>query len=383
MATRNLQPVVPGRAAAFAWLDRGQARLSSGEFNAAAHGLRGIASVLVLAAHILGGTARHIYPFEGGYLELIKHPWYFGVFGVEIFFVISGFVILPSAMKYSMGEFAWRRFIRIYPLFFALSILFVLLNYATRAYPHLDNPKTIISGFLFVNLFTGTEQLTPNAWSLSFEICFYVLTTLVVTFAVKKRSPVFGSAALLAAIYFVISFPIAIYFLIGIWLRLTVEPSQLSGPLSRLTEVVSVALVIWFSSRAHFDYTTWAQFQEPVVLPILVTLSTYFSVALRNDSLTARLLDNPVTRYVGDVSYSLYLVHPFAYFGLRMLFVHYGLFTDNVALSMLLFTFAVFVGSFLLTAVAHALLERWPYQKMFHQKVYREKNDRSEVGASS
>jgi len=120
-----------------------------------------------------------------------------------------------------------------------------------------------------------------------------------------------------------------------------------------------------------------------VVLPILVTLSTYFSVALRNDSLTARLLDNPVTRYVGDVSYSLYLVHPFAYFGLRMLFVRYGLFTDNIALSMLLFTFAVFAGSFLLTAVAHALLERWPYQKMFHQKVYREKNDRSEVGAAS
>ena len=117
------------------------------------------------------------------------------------------------------------------------------------------------------------------------------------------------------------------------------------------------------------------------MLPILFSISTYFAFALRDGSVTAQLLDNPVFRYIGNVSYSLYLVHPFPYFALRMMFVHYGLFTGDIAESMVLFSMTVFAASFLLAHVAHLLLERWPYQKLFHQKVYRENSQ--VVGAAS
>ncbi|WP_340313070.1 acyltransferase family protein [Rhizorhabdus argentea] len=350
-----------------------EARTGSAEFNVAAHGLRGVASVLVLAAHIAGGTARHIYAADADYVSLVEHPWYLGTFGVEIFFVISGFVILPSVMKYNLGEFALRRFVRIYPLFFMLSLVFVALNAVTDAYPKLNDLPTVIAGFLFVNLFTGTEQLTPNAWSLSFEICFYALTALVVTCAVKRRSAVAGALAIGTALAFLIAFPITCYFIIGLVLRLTFRAEQKATATSRVAEAASLALVIWFASRAHFDYTAWSQFQDPVVLPIVVSLGCYFYLALRQGSLTAGALDRAVFRYIGTVSYSLYLVHPFAYFALRAIFVRSGLFTDNIALSMALFATAVFAASFLLTHFAHALFERWPYQRVFHQAVYREK----------
>ena len=342
------------------------------EFNVAAHGLRGVASILVLAAHIIGGTARHIYPQDSGYVRLVEHPWYFGTFGVEIFFVISGFVILPSVMKYSLREFALRRIARICPLFYVLSVLFVGLNLATNAYSNLNEPGTVAAGLLFVNLFTGTEQLTPNAWSLSYEMCFYALVALVVNFAIKTRNVPAGAVAITAALAFVIFFPIAIYFLIGMLMRLIVRTDDVATRASRVVELSSLAMLVWFASRAHFDYSTWQQFSDPVVPPILLSISTYFYLALRHGSVTAQLLDNPAFRYIGNVSYSLYLVHPFPYFGLRMLFVHYGLFTDDIAKSMIIFSIAVFTTSFLLAHIAHLLLERWPYQKLFHQKVYRE-----------
>jgi peptidoglycan/LPS O-acetylase OafA/YrhL len=340
-------------------------------FNVAAHGLRGLASVMVLLAHILGGTARHIYPHEAAYVRAVEHPWYFGTFSVEIFFVISGFVILPSALKYDGGEFALRRFLRIYPLFFTLSILFVLLNFATNAYPGINNARSIVSGLLFINLFTGTEQLTPNAWSLSFEACFYVLTGLIVVFAVRKRSVWLGGLAIVLALAFLVAFPITIFFLIGIAMRLWAPILSVATARSRAVELAGLLGLIFFASRTHFDYTLWSQFATWIVPGILVSISVYFFTALMKDSLTARALNGRAFRYLGDVSYSLYLVHPFAYFVLRAVFVHFGWFTSNVALSMGLFATAVIVTSLFITHFVHATLERWPYHAFFHQNVYR------------
>jgi peptidoglycan/LPS O-acetylase OafA/YrhL len=344
------------------------------DFNPAAHGLRGVASILVLVAHILGGTARHIYPGRAAYVHLIKHPWYFGTFGVEIFFVISGFVILPSALKYSAGEFALRRFVRIYPLFFTLSILFVSLNFVTNRYADINTPGSIIAGLLFVNLFTGTDQLTPNAWSLSFEVAFYVLTVLVVTFAYKQRRMFAGALAIGLAAAFLFFCPITVYFLIGIAMRVLVSNVRKANFATRAVEMLALLALIGSASRGHYDYTSWAQFSGVVVPSILVSISVYFYLALMPRSFTALALSGRVFRYAGDVSYSLYLVHPFVYFVLRALFVRYGWFTDNIAASILLFGVAVFAVSFLLTHYVHRALERWPYRRIFHQKVYHAQN---------
>lgn len=341
------------------------------EFNAAIHGLRGVASILVLLAHIFGGTARHIYFNNLNYVRLVQHPWYFGTFGVEIFFVISGFVIVPSAMKYSLGEFALRRFVRIYPLFVTLSIVFIVLNCFTNDYPKLNDLRTILSGFTFLNLFTGTDQLTPNAWSLSFEIWFYVLTGLVVTFAIKRRSLAAGSVTITAALAFVVAFPISVYFLIGVVLRLVAPKDKPATVLTRIVGGTSLVLLLWFASRAHFDYTSWSQFTHPAVLPILASLFCFFMMALRKGSLMALAMATPLFRYAGDVSYSLYLVHPFVYFAVRMLFVRYQLFSDDVAISMGLFASVVVVASFVVTHGVHVILERGPYEAVFRQRVFR------------
>lgn len=350
----------------------------SNDFNVAAHGLRGLAAVMVLFAHILGGTAEHIYGHDEAYVQAVKAPWYLGTFGVELFFVISGFVILPSALRYAPHEFALRRLLRLYPLFFVLSVIFVALNAATHAYPKLDTVEAVVSGFLFINLFTGTEQLTPNAWSLTYEVMFYILMCGTVHFCLRERSRVGAILMIVASTAFLIAFPIAIYFLMGcaIWLMTRRAWSVPLNP--RLLEGATLCLTILFAAQGHFEYR-WSDFQNPVVVPIILSTGCYFYFAVQPRSLTAAALDNPLMRYLGTVSYSLYLVHPYTYYLTRWLFSKFGLFTENIAASITLFAAVVVLLTLPLTHLVHVGLELWPYQRFFRQKIYRDKARRGAV----
>lgn len=350
----------------------------TGDFNVAAHGLRGLAAVMVLFAHILGGTAEHIYGHDEAYVQAVKAPWYLGTFGVELFFVISGFVILPSALRYAPREFALRRFLRLYPLFAALSVIFVALNAVTNAYPKLNNADTVISGFLFINLFTGTEQLTPNAWSLTYEVMFYVLMCGIVHFCVRKRHMMTGVPMVLLALIFLTAFPIAVYFLMGCAIWLMTRRAWSMRIDARIPEAVTLCLTILFAAQGHFEYR-WSDFQNPVVVPIILATGCYFYFAVQPGSLTAAALDNRLMRYLGTVSYSLYLVHPYTYYLTRWLFAKLGWFTDNVTLSIAIFAAVVVALTIPLTHLVHVTLELWPYQHFFRQRIYREKTQRRAV----
>lgn len=342
----------------------------AGEFNVAAHGLRGLASIMVVGAHVLGGTARHIYPANESYVQAIEAPWFLGVFGVKLFFVISGYVILPSALRYSTSEFAKRRFLRIYPLFFVASIIFITLNYLTNEYPHLNNIKSIVSGLLFINLFTGTEQLTPNAWSLSFEVMFYVLTCWVIYAWVKRPSAIGAALAWAACLAFLVAFPVSIFFVAGALIRMFGGQITINTVLLRTLEVILFSAAAYSASRGLFEYTLY-DFAEPAALGALVYTVGYFSLAVDPRSLTSALFHNPFSNYMGAISYSLYLVHPYSYYFIRWAFVKLQLFTDDIWFSIATFGAVVFVASVALSHIAHILLERWPYSWYFHQRVYR------------
>lgn len=340
------------------------------EFNIAAHGLRGLASLMVVAAHILGGTARHIYQANQSYVQAIEAPWFLGVFGVKLFFVISGYVILPSALRYSTSDFAKRRFLRIYPLFFVASVLFIALNYYTNEYPGLNNLKSIVSGLLFINLFTGTEQLTPNAWSLTFEVIFYALTSWVVYSFVKRPSRIGAAVACLVCLIFLVAFPISIFFIAGALIRIYSSQIAISTVWLRTLEIISFLAAAYSASRGLFDYSL-SDFANPAALGALLFTVFYFLLAVDQRSLTSRLFRNPFSIYIGAISYSLYLVHPYTYYVTRLIFVKMGLFTDNVYLSILSFGVIVFVTSIALSHLAHICLERMPYSWYFQQRVYR------------
>ncbi len=139
---------------------------------------RGIAALMVLLAHIggfIGGEA-------GLWQQTVLGSWLtLGGRGVDFFFVLSGIVILSAHWDdldhpSRIGIFLWKRFRRIYPIYWLFLIPTVMKQMvvddgyvATQR-----NPFVILSGFLLVHIRSLGVNLLPS-WTLFHEVLFYML----------------------------------------------------------------------------------------------------------------------------------------------------------------------------------------------------------------
>ena len=138
-------------------------------FNLNIHYLRGLASLLVLFAHF------KVSIFH--YLD--------GSFGVDVFFIISGYVMASSVRNFShkskfraVISFMIRRLIRIIPPF-AL-VLFPVLFYTGRIVQ--DN---ILVDIFFLNNYNNSEFPIFSTWSLTYELNFYIIMSIFLFFENK------------------------------------------------------------------------------------------------------------------------------------------------------------------------------------------------------
>lgn len=340
------------------------------EFNYAVHGLRGLAAMMVFLAHILNGLREHAYGDRTAFVDASEPFWNLGTYGVYLFFTISGFVILPSVMRYSLKEFASRRFFRIYPLFLFMTIVFIVLNAITKQMPEQNDLFAIIVALTFMDLFTATEQLAPNAWSLTFEAFFYALTCFVVLFTIKSPNRILGALAILAAVAFALAYPVTIYFVIGLLVRMAYDRGFIPPVgVSRAAEAAAFAGLLFIASQGHFAYV-YEELVNPIAWTTILATGVYFLFAVRSSSLTSRIMTLRPLLYIGTVSYSLYLVHPYTYLSMRLVFQKLGLFTDNVLASGLLFYPAVIIPTLIATHFVHVWVETWPYNAVFKRRVF-------------
>lgn len=136
--------------------------------------LRGIAAIMVV-----------FYHYTSRYFEIFKLPntaffkFSFGHLGVELFFMISGFVILMSLEKVTNGcEFLKKRFLRLYPSYW-VAVIFTFLVLSIVGLP--GRETTIIHTLINLTMlheFFGIPHVDGVYWSLSVELSFYVLVFL-------------------------------------------------------------------------------------------------------------------------------------------------------------------------------------------------------------
>ena len=140
---------------------------------------RGVAACLVVLAHASGSQIgrTHSFPAWGGL-------FHFAHAGVDFFFVLSGFIIYhihreDIGRPQQVGFYAWRRFARIFPIYWiVLCLLGALYAYSPPRDPNLLSPgNDIASVFLLPRL---QEPILGNAWTLRHELMFYVLFGLLI-----------------------------------------------------------------------------------------------------------------------------------------------------------------------------------------------------------
>lgn len=268
-------------------------------------------------------------------------PWRFpgGYIGVDIFFVISGFLITRilwrdlEEQKFSLSNFYAKRIRRLFPaLLFLLAvcgllILFVGLPNEISTY----GMGAIAAAFYVSNhyflsrsdYFDEGLESDPllHTWSLSVEEQFYLVfpLLLLLIFRVNKKHAgiwLFVVAALSLLLSELLleehrstSFFIAPsrfwQFLAGSMLAIMPLKSKLPSALMDVLNLVGLSALLW-GIWAFSDQTLFPGFSA--LLPTLGTVLVIFA-GQQEGLITFRLLANPVTRFFSNISYSLYLWH--------------------------------------------------------------------------
>jgi peptidoglycan/LPS O-acetylase OafA/YrhL len=123
--------------------------------------------------------------------------------GVDIFFAISGFIITTTAIETGarLGrigclEFAWRRFVRVYPVYWIVLAASVLIF--PVIHDDLPGPRLKLNAWLL----TDRDNLyVQQAWTLTFEVCFYLAVSLAILAAPRRiYLLVFGALAAVLAL---------------------------------------------------------------------------------------------------------------------------------------------------------------------------------------
>ena len=148
---------------------------------------RGLAAFLVVAFHMLSIEEKYVG------LKTLPSVFSFGQIGVDIFFVISGFVMVLSTERMIAGrrtilEFLKRRLLRIYPIywFFALLLLPIYLIAPQLVNASEGNRVDLMRSFLLLP--HDNLPLLAVAWSLIFEIWFYLVFAAFLTMR-RKHLP--------------------------------------------------------------------------------------------------------------------------------------------------------------------------------------------------
>jgi peptidoglycan/LPS O-acetylase OafA/YrhL len=134
--------------------------------------------------------------------------WYrYGNLGVQLFFIISGFVIVQSIQGKTLKEFTTGRFLRLFPLFWILCTLTYVI---TLLIPHtatVNFSEYLRSMTMLGDLFNGivgyTRLIDPSYWTLTVELLFYIaIGTFVYFFSDKKIRYFLGAWLVISAIAF-------------------------------------------------------------------------------------------------------------------------------------------------------------------------------------
>lgn len=287
-------------------------------------GLRAIAIILVLFAH-----ARHTFGFPR--IRVLDVLGDHAAIGVEVFFVISGFLITTLMLRelarndtLDIRAFYKRRAMRIFPAYVGLLLVVALMDF--RGATHLRRADWIAAITYTVNFLPRPNWNIGHAWSLSIEEHFYLLWPLIVArggIAFARRTAFGAIAFCFTARWAVLLFAPRYSPMAELWtftrldaiafgclLAVMAQSAQWRDRLRSACSsgyAVAVAGIGLITSLALSSVSS--KFSVGIAYTANSALITFllWAAVERSGSLVGRWLNHPAVAAVGVASYSLYL----------------------------------------------------------------------------
>ncbi|HWU03801.1 MAG TPA: acyltransferase, partial [Novosphingobium sp.] len=243
-----------------------------------------------------------------------------GYAGVDVFFVLSGFIMGTMAPREGPRRFLLRRVIRVVPLYWLVTLVFCAAALVPGLFRHfVFNPVDLLRSLAFIPYYSTDGQIWPivvPGWTLNYEMLFYGLMALCLT----TPRPVPMLVGLLLALVAV-----------GAWFPQQTAPGHVAtGPLllefagglvlsmvyGRLPGLAGLAALVggavWLALCSRLVAPEMGEMMRVAVLgvPSLLLVGGALAVeqagwAIPGSGWLARALEK-----MGDASYSLYLLHP-------------------------------------------------------------------------
>ena len=278
-------------------------------------GLRCYAALLVFLVHLLGGLMTEYYRIPESQISSLSPVPGIAVLtflsdghhGVDIFFLISGFLMARIArpgMKWR--AFVGRRWLRIYPAFLASLIVTTAVYVLLYDWPF--KPRDFLLNLVFYNSVPNHGIIPYNhvTWSLGYEFAFYLVVPLLASWHSPRMRGALAITAMLAAIFL---FPGPVMRMSGLfagfalgcmpdaWLR------KVAARVPVLLVVVAYCALVWAKSFVPMGFRTF----HHVLLPLAALLMV--CIVFGSNPLNRFFASKPM-RVLGQWSYSIYLFHP-------------------------------------------------------------------------
>lgn len=315
------------------------------------HQLRGISALLVVIYHhchffwqnqvFCGRLANHYpisdLPWIAKFLDAM--PVNLGDLGVATFFLISGFLMPIVGQDKTRKSFLLRRILRIWPpyimsLLWTLACVYFYSKCSLSAFPW-GFDHVIASLFLMRDI-GGYPFIDGIVWTLEIEIKFYLLCCLALPWLVKKPTKFILLIIGLSCLSFALAwngnfvginraerlastFLEVMKFICFIGLG-AVMSYVYQGKMKNVTACVS-SIGLWILYCMHLIFSKY----HSVEWKGLVSYAVAYSVFILCYRLRGKFSRGGITGYIGNISYSLYLVHGVPGFVLMYLAMDYGM----------------------------------------------------------
>lgn len=319
-----------------------------------------------------------------------------GAGGVDLFFVLSGFVIWTSTSErdISPAAFMWHRAARIIPLYWSCTFLIsiIVLVAPSLARATIVEPIHLIASLIFLPwpnpaaaTRVGVDLISPvlvPGWTLNFEMLFYLCFAIALLVSRERRLltliGVIGVVAICA--WFVREQSAVARFFhparllefvagVGIAWQLERYPLKVGKPLLSVFIVTGIAMIV-VAEASHVPDRYW-------IIACGATLIIFGLVVLERDFGAASW---GWLKRLGDASYSIYLTHVFVIAALRQLLVQWQSYTPWVAQSL---SQSLYVVVCLSTTAYVGLIVHHCYDERIGALLKSKKSERSQAAADS